>query len=160
MVTHPTLMWRLAFSRRDCRIAAERCRSKSRSHQTGPAFFVSPAPMQELSLRGIRWKRCQQRSQHLVALCSALLLNTAVWRHHIDRRRWNCANPGRGKLDRRIVDITVQDRRLLIAACVVLLFVHRYKLLARALSYTQRISSRIHYLPHCHSGPLLFSARA
>jgi hypothetical protein len=134
---------------RDCRIAAERCRSKSRNLQTAPAFCVSSAPMQELSLRGIRWQRCQQESQHLVAPCSALLLNTAVWRHHIDRRRWNCANPGRGKLDRRIVDITIQDRRLLIVACVVLLVVHRYKLLARALSYTQGISSLAHYLPHC-----------
>ncbi len=45
---------------------------------------------------------------------SSLLLNAAVWRHHVDGRGRDCANSSRREFDCDVVDIKIQNRRVLI----------------------------------------------
>jgi hypothetical protein len=59
---------------------------------------------------------------------SAPLLNTAIWRHHIDGRSGNSSNPRHGKFDGRIVNVEIQNSFILISVYFTLAVLHNANL--------------------------------
>ena len=88
---------------------------------------------------------------------SPVLLNAAVWRHHIDGCGGYRADSGRGEFDRRVVDIEIQNRRVLIVVFA-LVVVHWLPRFNRRLSFAQAKELLDAYCPIvCPNGPPLLS---
>ena len=59
---------------------------------------------------------------------SAPLLNTTIWRHHIDGRSRNGSHPRCSKFNRSVVNVEVQNGFTLISVCFIIALVHGVKL--------------------------------
>jgi len=126
-------VWRpyLALAVHACRTLCISRRRRRRARKITEILGADHVPRLE---RRQTHGRCKQRSHGIAAkLISSLLLNAAVWRHHVNGGGRYRANSCRCEFNRDVVDIKIQNSRVLLVVFI-LIFVHRINLPIQSLA--------------------------